>query len=155
MKPTPTPALATADPTLTFWGAAGGVTGSMHLIEAGNHKILLDCGLHQGRREEARQRNGHFPFHPDQIDAVIVSHAHIDHCGNLPTLIRQGFDGPIYCTPPTRDLVAVMLADSARIQEENAHVAALVGGPRSPVPESEPLYTRSDAHKAVEQCVPV
>ena len=101
-----------AEPTLTFWGAAGGVTGSMHLLEVGNHKVLLDCGLHQGRREEARQRNGHFPFHPHQIDAVILSHAHIDHCGNLPTLVRQGFDGPIYCTPPTRDLLRVMLADS-------------------------------------------
>src|SRR5215207_187218 len=87
MSTTPAHAVA-ADPALTFWGAAGGVTGSMHLLEAGNHKILLDCGLHQGRREEARQRNGHFPFHPHQIDAVVISHAHIDHCGNLPAHIN-------------------------------------------------------------------
>ena len=91
MKPTESISAGNpAEPTLTFWGAAGGVTGSMHLVEVGNHKVLLDCGLHQGRREEARQRNGHFPFHPKQIDAVILGHAHIDHCGNLPTLVRQG-----------------------------------------------------------------
>jgi metallo-beta-lactamase family protein len=95
MKLTELHTTAPTEPTLTFWGAAGGVSGSMHLIEVGNHKILLDCGLHQGRREEARERNGHFPFHPNQIDAVILSHAHIDHCGNLPTLTRQGFNGPI------------------------------------------------------------
>ena len=109
-----------AEPTLTFWGAAGSVSGSMHLLEVGNHKVLLDCGLNQGKREEARQRNAHFPFHPTQIDAVLLSHAHIDHCGNLPTLVRQGFAGPIYCTPPTRDLLRGMLHDSAKIQAEDA-----------------------------------
>lgn len=153
MKPTATPAPATADPTLTFWGAAGGVTGSMHLIEAGNHKILLDCGLHQGRREEARQRNGHFPFHPHQIDAVIVSHAHIDHCGNLPTLIRQGFDGPIYCTPPTRDLLRVMLADSAKIQEEDA--AHINIARNYAEPWVQPLYTVHDVEKVFTRLVSV
>ncbi len=151
MKPTTTP--STVNPTLTFWGAAGGVTGSMHLIEAGNHKILLDCGLHQGKREEARQRNGHFPFHPDQIDAVIVSHAHIDHCGNLPTLIRQGFDGPIYCTPPTRDLLRVMLADSAKIQEEDA--AHLNIARNYAEPWVQPLYTVADVEKVFGRLVSV
>src|SRR4249919_2973571 len=129
MKPTAPPQTAPPiEPTLTFWGAAGGVTGSMHLLEVGNHKILLDCGLHQGRREEARQRNAHFPFHPNQIDAVILSHAHIDHCGNLPTLVRQGFNGPVYCTPATRAVMSVMLADSARFQQEDAFQRGVVGG---------------------------
>src|SRR5262249_9219917 len=105
---------------VTFWGAARTVTGSMHLLHVDNHKLLLDCGLFQGRRSEARQRNSTFPFSPGDIDAVVLSHAHTDHCGNLPNLVRQGFDGPIYCTPATRDLTALMLADSAKIQEEDA-----------------------------------
>ena len=148
-----TPAHTGTDPALTFWGAAGGVTGSMHLLEAGNHKVLLDCGLHQGKREDSRQRNGHFPFHPNQIDAVVVSHAHIDHCGNLPTLIRQGFDGPIYCTPPTRDLLRVMLADSAKIQEEDA--AHLNIARNYAEPWVQPLYTVSDVEKVFARLVSV
>src|ERR687887_1116530 len=111
---------SSAPPRVTFLGAARSVTGSMHLLEVGPHRILLDCGLHRGPREEARARNRNFPFDPATIDAVILSHAHIDHCGNLPNLVRQGFAGPIYCTPATRDLTAVMLADSAKIQEEDA-----------------------------------
>src|SRR5262245_42657521 len=148
-----TPAHTGTDPALTFWGAAGGVTGSMHLLEAGNHKVLLDCGLHQGRREEARQRNGHFPFHPHQIDAVIISHAHIDHCGNIPTLVRQGFDGPIYCTPPTRDLLRVMLADSAKIQEEDA--AHINTARNYAEPWVQPLYTVNDVEKVFGHIVSV
>src|SRR5439155_12002463 len=105
---------------ITFWGAARTVTGSMHLVEVNGRKLLLDCGLYQGKRTEARQRNSTFPFHPNDIGAVVLSHAHIDHCGNLPNLVRQGFAGPIYCTPATRDLTAVMLADSGKIQEEDA-----------------------------------
>jgi metallo-beta-lactamase family protein len=154
MKPTENiSAGSPVEPTLTFWGAAGGVTGSMHLLEVGNHKILLDCGLHQGRREEARQRNGHFPFHPHQIDAVILSHAHIDHCGNLPTLVRQGFSGPIYCTPPTRDLLRVMLADSAKIQEEDA--AHINIARNYAEPWVQPLYTHPDVEKTFRQVVQV
>jgi len=125
----------------------------MHLIEVGNHKILLDCGLHQGRREEARQRNAHFPFHPDQIDAVLLSHAHIDHCGNLPTLVRHGFSGPIYCTPPTRDLLRVMLGDSAKIQEEDA--AHLNIARNYAEPWVQPLYTHPDVEKTFRQVVQV
>ncbi len=154
MKPTETPvAITPREPTLTFWGAAGGVTGSMHLLEFGNHKILLDCGLHQGRREEARQRNGHFPFHPDQIDAVILSHAHIDHCGNLPTLVRQGFNGPIFCTPPTRDLLRIMLSDSAKIQEEDA--AHLNIARNYAEPWVQPLYTHPDVERTFRQVLQV
>jgi metallo-beta-lactamase family protein len=152
MKPTHT-APDTGEPALTFWGAAGGVTGSMHLLECGNSKVLLDCGLHQGRREEARLRNAHFPFHPHQIDAVIVSHAHIDHCGNLPTLLRHGFDGPIYCTPPTHDLLRVMLADSAKIQEEDAAHLNIARGYAEPW--VQPLYTAVDVEKVFARLVSV
>ena len=141
------------EPTLTFWGAAGGVSGSMHLLEVGNHKVLLDCGLNQGRREEARERNAHFPFHPQQIDAVILSHAHIDHCGNLPTLVRHGFSGPIFCTPPTRDLLSVMLADSAKIQEEDA--AHLNIARNYAEPWVQPLYSHPDVEKTFRQVVQV
>ncbi|MDB5312579.1 MAG: fold metallo-hydrolase [Gemmataceae bacterium] len=154
MKPTESlPSPSFPEPALTFWGAAGGISGSMHLLEVGNHKILLDCGLHQGRREEARQRNSHFPFHPHQIDAVIVSHAHIDHCGNVPTLVRQGFSGPIFCTPPTRDLLRVMLADSAKIQEEDA--AHLNIARNYAEPWVQPLYTHPDVEKTFRQVVQV
>src|SRR5947209_7823408 len=106
--------------SVTFWGAARSVTGSMHLLEANGRRVLLDCGSFQGHRQEARERNSHFPFSPGEIDAVVLSHAHIDHCGNLPNLVRQGFGGPIYCTPATSDLAAIMLADAAKIQEEDA-----------------------------------
>jgi metallo-beta-lactamase family protein len=141
------------EPALTFWGAASMVTGSMHLLEAGNSRILLDCGLYQGRREEARERNSHFPFHPHLIDAVIVSHAHIDHCGNLPTLVRQGFAGPIYCTPPTRDLLRVMLSDSAKIQEEEA--AHLNIARNYAEPWVQPLYTHPDVDRSLRHVVSV
>src|SRR5437667_12429011 len=98
-------------PSVTFLGAAQTVTGSMHLLEAAGQRVLLDCGMFRGPREEARQRNSRFPIEPTGIDAVVLSHAHVDHCGNLPNLIRQGFSGPIYCTPAPRDLIAIMLAD--------------------------------------------
>src|SRR5262245_34654798 len=94
-------------PTVTFWGAAQSVSGSMHLVEAAGRKFLLDCGLTLGNSPEARQRNKHFPFAPESIDAVVLSHAHVDHCGNLPNLVRQGFPGPIFCTPATRDLLGL------------------------------------------------
>src|SRR5262245_53906479 len=104
-----------ADFTVTFWGAARTVTGSMHLVRAGRKQVRLDCGLYQGNRSEPRRINQDFPFDPRRLDAVLLSHAHIDHCGNLPNLVRQGFTGEVYCTPATRDLMAVMLADSAMI----------------------------------------
>src|SRR5262245_13622456 len=109
-----------AEPTVTFLGAARTVTGSMHRVDAAGQTVLLDCGLFQGRREESRLRNSQFPFRAKEIDAVILSHAHVDHCGNLPNLVKQGFDGTIYCTPATRALADVMLADAAKIQEEDA-----------------------------------
>ncbi|HBI46501.1 MAG TPA: MBL fold metallo-hydrolase, partial [Planctomycetales bacterium] len=127
----------------------------MHLVEAAGRRILLDCGLVHGKKDEARKRNASFPFAPLSIDAVVLSHAHIDHCGNLPNLVRQGFDGPIYCTPATRDLLAVVLGDSARVK---GHAAVAVGATHGNGAASGPpprLYTRSDADRAVLQCVAV
>ena len=89
---------------LTFWGAAGTVTGSMHLLETGGKRYLLDCGLYQGRRKDADLKNRKLPFPGNSIDAVVLSHAHIDHSGNLPTLVKNGFAGPIYSTPASIDL---------------------------------------------------
>jgi metallo-beta-lactamase family protein len=125
----------------------------MHLVEVGDRKLLLDCGLYRGQREEARRRNSRFPFTPSDIDAVILSHAHVDHCGNLPNLVRQGFSGPIYCTPATRELVAVMLADSARIQESDAVVVRVIGQSDEAVETA--FSTRADAEQALQQCVAV
>jgi metallo-beta-lactamase family protein len=127
-----------AEPTVTFWGAAQTVTGSMHQVEAGGQCLLLDCGLFQGHRAEAIRRNRDLPFRARDVDAVLLSHAHIDHCGNLPNLIKQGFTGTIYCTPATRALVAVMLGDAAKIQEEDA---AYLNRKRQPGESRvEPLY---------------
>jgi metallo-beta-lactamase family protein len=137
-------------PTVTFFGAARTVTGSMHLLEVGPYRVLLDCGLSREAGEESRQRNRTFPFDPTTLDAVILSHAHNDHNGNLPNLVRQGFRGPIYCTPATRDLTAVTLADTVRIQEEDARTSGIVGKP-----ERQPLYTRQDVHRTLAQCQPL
>ncbi len=104
---------------VTFWGAAQTVTGSMHHIEAAGKRFLLDCGLYQGRRRDAFERNSHFPFPVASIDGVILSHAHIDHSGNLPTLVHNGYSGPIYTTPATIDLCRPMLADSAFLQQKD------------------------------------
>ena len=127
-----------AEPTVTFWGAAQTVTGSMHRLDARGKSILLDCGLFQGSRAESLRRNREFPFRPREIDAVVLSHAHIDHCGNLPTLLAQGFAGPIYCTPATRALAAVLLGDSAKIQREDAEY--LNRKRAKGEPKVEPLY---------------
>jgi metallo-beta-lactamase family protein len=127
---------------LTFHGAAGQVTGSMHLLEAAGARILLDAGLFQGRRAEAHAQNANLPIDPRRLDAVILSHAHIDHSGRLPLLVNRGFHGPIYATAASRDLCAVMLADAAHIQEKDAEFLARRG---KAGPESEPLYTIADA----------
>src|SRR5579863_1705430 len=104
---------------LTFWGAARTVTGSMHHLEVSGKRYLLDCGQYQGRRKEAEARNRNFPFQPSTIDAVLLSHAHIDHSGNLPLLVKNGFAGPIVTTPASVDLAHAMLLDTAHIQESD------------------------------------
>ena len=127
---------------LTFWGGAGQVTGSMHLLEAAGARFLLDAGLFQGRRAETLALNARLPFDARRIDGVVLSHAHIDHSGRLPLLVKDGFHGPIYSTPATRDLSAVMLADAGHIQEKD-HDFLLRRG--KALPESEPLYSLRDA----------
>jgi metallo-beta-lactamase family protein len=121
----------------------------MHQVDACGETLLLDCGFFQGRRAESYQRNRSFPFRPKDIDAVLLSHAHIDHCGNLPNLVRQGFSGPIYCTPATRALVAVMLGDAAKIQEEDA--AYLNRKRAKGEPKVEPLYDGRDVYRTLLQ----
>lgn len=123
---------------LIFHGAAQQVTGSLHLLEIGAKRIILDCGLFQGRRSETRDLNTSFPCDPRTVHAVIVSHAHIDHIGRLPMLVRQGFRGVIHCTAATRDLAAVMLLDAAKIQQEDARF--LNKRRPSHAPPLEPLY---------------
>ena len=140
---------------ITFHGAAQTVTGSKHLIRTGrNKKILLDCGLFQNRGGDNATANRHFGFEPGEIDYLLLSHAHIDHSGNIPQLVKQGFSGPIYCTEATYDLCCIMLADSAHIQEsdvkylnkrrsKNGHTAL------------DALYTLEDVEAALKLFVPV
>ena len=136
---------------LTFWGAAKTVTGSMHEVETGGRRYLLNCGLYQGRRQEAFERNCHFPFAASSVAAVMLSHAHIDHSGNLPNLVKSGFHGPIYTTPATVDLCLAMLTDSAFLQQKDAefvnrrrHVRKALGRDDR---EVAPLYTPDDAER--------
>jgi metallo-beta-lactamase family protein len=137
---------------LTFEGAAGGVTGSLHLIEHEGKRYLLDCGMFQGRRKEAEKRNREFPFDATSIDAVVLSHAHIDHSGRLPLLVKNGFRGPIYTTPATADLCNAMLRDTAHIAESDAEFVNRKHPHDTPV---EPLYTIEDAAQTVELLQPV
>ncbi len=133
---------------ITFHGSALNVTGSKHLVETNGKKILLDCGLHQGRRSEAFAKNRKFPFVPSEIDAVVLSHAHADHSGMLPLLAKQGFRGKIYATPATRDVAEYILLDSSNIQRQDAEYF------NSHLPEGEepiePLYTDDDVHAALD-----
>jgi len=132
-----------------FHGAAHTVTGSQHLLEINGHRLLLDCGLYQGRRNETYSRNLNFHYDPKTVDAVILSHAHIDHAGNLPNFVKNGYSGPIYATHSTVDLARIMLADSGRIQESDA---AFVNKKRARRGEDpiEPLYTEVDAQETVD-----
>lgn len=140
---------------LTFLGAAQTVTGSMHLVETQGRRILLDCGLYQGRRSESNDRNRNLPIKAREVDAVVLSHAHIDHSGSLPTLIKNGFEGAIYGTPATRDLCAVMLRDAAFIQQQDA---AFINrhNERDGNPDRVlPIYEERDALKTMEHFVSV
>lgn len=137
-----------------FLGATRTTTGSMYLLEVNRQRLLLECGLFQGRREESIERNRHFTFDPKSLEAVVLSHAHIDHCGNLPNLCRQGYGGNIYCTFATRDLAAIMLEDSAEIQRADAEFVSKKRSKQN-LPPVEPLYSVNDAEKAVRQFVAV
>lgn len=135
--------------TLTFYGAAHTVTGSCHLLEADGKRIMLDCGLFQGRREESAIKNQSFPFDPKDIDVLILSHAHIDHSGKLPMLVKHGFSGTVYSTHATRDLANIMLLDSAHIQMKDAQFMTKKHAKRG-LPPVEALYTSEDAMAALE-----
>ena len=137
---------------ITFHGAAGTTTGSMHLVETNGNRILLDCGLYQVHRDEAFQRNSHLPFDAKTLTASILSHAHIDHSGNLPSLVKSGYAGKINCTSATRDLVTLMLRDSARIQEQDAEYLNQKKS-RKGMPKIEPLYTLQDAEQTFPRLV--
>jgi metallo-beta-lactamase family protein len=134
-------------PTVTFLGAARSVTGSMHLVEAHGRSLLLDCGLIQGNRADSLRLNRTFPFRPKDIDAVLLSHAHLDHCGNLPNLLKQGFAGPVYCTPATRALTAIILGDAAKVAEEEA--LALNRKRKKGEPKVDPLYDGRHAYRTL------
>lgn len=138
-------------------GAADTVTGSRHLVRVGATTILLDCGLFQGRRAESRRRNRELGFDPRSIDAVVLSHAHIDHSGALPLLCKQGFAGTVYATPATRDLSAVMLQDAAQIQAADArYLKRAAEREGTIVGDVDPLYDPADVQRALSQmfCVP-
>ena len=129
---------------ITFHGAARTVTGSQHLVEVNGQRILLDCGLYQGRRKESYKRNLNLPFDAGKIDVMVLSHAHIDHSGNIPNLVKSGFEGDIVCTFATRDLCAAMLRDSGHIQESDIEYLNKKRRKRGE-PLLEPIYTEEDA----------
>lgn len=137
---------------LTFFGAARSVTGSAHLVTVNGKNILLDCGLFQGKRKETEALNRIFPFKPNSIDTLVLSHAHTDHSGNIPHLVKNGFTGNIYATSATRDLAAVMLQDTAFLQEKDAEFISKKNAKKR-LPPVEPLYKVEDAQLAMEQFV--
>ncbi len=139
---------------ITFYGAAQTVTGSQHLLEVNGKLLLLDCGLYQGKRQESFERNRRFPFPAAKVDAMILSHAHIDHSGNIPNLVKNGFQGKIYATPATAHLAKIMLLDSAHIQEDDAEYVNKKLK-RNGKPPIEPIYTIPDAQNAQEHFQPI
>lgn len=139
---------------LEFWGAVRTVTGSMHLLEVHGSRILLDCGLFQGKRQEAYQRNREFPFDVPSVDALVLSHAHMDHAGNIPSLVKQGYQGPVYATLATYDLCGAMLQDSAHIQTADAAYVNKKRAHRGE-PPVEPLYGLQDALACLRHFVSV
>ncbi|MBD3349752.1 MAG: MBL fold metallo-hydrolase [Candidatus Eisenbacteria bacterium] len=139
---------------LTVHGAARNVTGSKHVLQAGGRRVLLDCGLFQGRRAESERRNRNLPFDPRSIDAVLLSHAHVDHCGSLPTLVKNGFRGRIFCTGATADLADILLRDSAYVQRQDLEYLNRRRRKRGDLP-LEPVYTEDDVDSTVGLLTPV
>ncbi|PZX55557.1 MBL fold metallo-hydrolase RNA specificity domain-containing protein [Algoriphagus chordae] len=140
------------DVTVKFLGAAGTVTGSRYLIDLGDFEFLVDCGLFQGRKELRRRNWDKFPLPPTDMEAIVLTHAHMDHIGALPKLVKDGFSGPIYCTAVTAELAKILLLDSGKLQEEEAHYARKKGYSRHENPE--PLYTVEDAEAVFPLFVP-
>ncbi|HSO31737.1 MAG TPA: MBL fold metallo-hydrolase [Labilithrix sp.] len=141
---------------IDFIGAAQTVTGSKHLIRTKHANVLLDCGMFQGRRRESAERNKNLGFDPAALDAVVLSHAHIDHSGTLPLLVKQGFQGPIYTTPATRDLCAVMLEDSAIIQAADArYINKAIDRDHADMEHVEPIYSVDDVVRTLQQVIAV
>ena len=134
---------------IKFLGGTKSVAGSMHVLESEGKKILIDCGLFQGRREESNQRNKNLPFKPETIERMVLSHAHLDHSGNIPTLVKNGYSNTIYSTFATRDLCLVMLRDSANLQEKDAEYLNKRDKNKG-VPMVTPLYTVEEAEKSLE-----
>ncbi|MCC7546623.1 MAG: MBL fold metallo-hydrolase [Burkholderiales bacterium] len=134
--------------TLRFLGATGTVTGSKYLLSGYGRRVLIDCGLFQGYKQLRLRNWAPLPVEPGQIDAVILTHAHLDHSGYLPLLARNGFRGPVYCTPATRDLCGILLPDSGHLQEEDARYANKGGFSRHK--PALPLYTEADARRSLE-----
>jgi len=139
---------------ITFHGAARTVTGSQHLLEVNDCQVLLECGLYQGRRGDTYERSHNFPFDPAKLDAVILSHAHIDHSGNLPNLVKCGYNGPIYTTSATAHLANIMLMDSAHVQEVDTEYINKKNARRG-LPPVEPLYTVADAALVAQHFAPI
>ncbi len=139
---------------IQFFGAAQTVTGSQHLLSINGKKVLLDCGLYQGKRKEAFEINRNFSFNPSEIDVLVLSHAHIDHSGNIPNLVKNGFDGPIYSTSATVDLCQIMLRDSAYIQERDVEFVNKKRIKQNKNP-FEPLYTIQEVESAMSQFIGV
>src|SRR3954467_9596751 len=138
--------------SLTFLGAARTVTGSKYLLDTGAAKVLIDAGLFQGLKE-LRERNWQeFPIQPADIDAVVLTHAHLDHCGYLPRLVANGFKGRVFCTAGTQDLCKIVLPDAGRLQEEDAEYANRHGFSRHK--PALPLYRETDAFRAISQLQP-
>ncbi len=133
---------------ITVHGAARNVTGSKHVLEVGGSRVLLDCGLYQGRRAESERRNRNLPFDPASIDAVLLSHAHVDHSGSLPTLVRNGFRGRIHATAATADLAAILLRDTAYIQRHDLEYLNKRRR-RKGLPALEPVYTDDDVDETI------
>lgn len=138
---------------LTFLGAAGTVTGSKYLVETGTTRLLVDCGLYQGVKNLRRRNWAELPVEPSGIDAVVLSHAHLDHSGFVPRLVAKGFSGPVYASPPTAALLRILWPDAGRIQEEDAEYARRKRFSRHDPPR--PLFTESDAFAALESVRPI
>jgi metallo-beta-lactamase family protein len=137
---------------IQFYGSVREVTGSMHLLTVAGKKILLECGFYQGKRQESIEKNRRFPFEPGSVDVVVLSHAHIDHSGNIPQMVKQGYRGSIYCTHATHDLASIMLRDAAHIQEKDAeYLNKRIK--KDGKPTIVPLYTMEDSENALRQFI--